>query len=259
MADDFKNNGVDPLSIRIGIDYGAQEDVLWSHYGLPGCSELTTTSLYTDLAAKLQAKAAPNEVRIGANIRKLLDLPGEFCSVPVLNGTYDYYIFPEQSYRQYIFDWRTFLCSYDFATLNDRTKRIDINSNPNRAKLICELYSEHDDYAESEGLYNPNSSAIPKGKGVKFRIVENQAPYQRKLHHVVTWQIENRGAEAMADPDKSWQKPQVDTELKPVLETGTTFTGHHYMRCRVQRPAQPDLNLRLPVFVRDVPRQILLD
>jgi len=39
-----------PLKIRAGIDFGMDDQVLWSYYGIPGCNELTTTSLHTEMA-----------------------------------------------------------------------------------------------------------------------------------------------------------------------------------------------------------------
>jgi adenylate cyclase len=251
FADQFRENNLDPLAVRVGIDYGAKDQVLWSHYGLPGCSELTTTSTYTDLAAKLQAGANANEVRIGHNLRQLLDLPSEFAVLPLKDGKFDQYILPELQYQQYDFNWRAYLCSYDFVTLDSRTKRLVIDSNPDRFRLLCEVYADALVYAQPEGQYAQNARALPKGKGLIFRIIENQYPYQRRSLHVVTWEIDNRGTEAAADADKSWKNPQPDTSFTPTLKTGTSYKGHHYMRCRIQRPGQPDMNLRLPVFVGD--------
>lgn len=251
FVEQFRENNLDPIAVRVGVDYGATDQVLWSHYGLPGCSELTTTSTYTDLAAKLQAKAGANEIRLGDNLRRLLDLPHEFAKWPLTDGKLDQYILPELQYEQHDFDWRAYLGSYDFATFDSRTKRLVIDSNPNRFRLQCDVYAEADDYTVREGQYSQNTSALPKGKGLIFRVLENQRPYQRQNLHVVTWQIENRGAEVSADPDKRWKIPQRDTATTPELQTGTSYKGHHYMRCCIQRPNQPDLNLRLPVFVRE--------
>jgi len=251
FAEQFRENGLDPIAVRVGLDYGDADQVLWSHYGLPGCSELTTTSTYTDLAAKLQAKAGHNEIRLGNNLRELLDLPTEFIKLPLTDGKLDQYILPELMYQQHEFDWRAYLASFDFATLDSRTKRLVINSDPNRFRLQCDVYTEAFDYTKHEGKYTQNTFALPKGKGLIFRILENQHTYQRRSLHVVTWQIENRGKEAESDPNKSWKNPERDTTATPELRTGTSLKGHHYMRCCIQRPGQPDLNLRLPVFVRE--------
>lgn len=250
FAEQFRENGLDPIAVRVGLDYGDGNQVLWSHYGLPGCSELTTTSTYTDLAAKLQARAAVNEVRLGQNLRDLLDLPTEFAKLPRVDGKLDQFILPELQYEQYDFNWRAYLASYDFATLDSRTQRLTINSDPNRLRLQCEVFANHLNYTDFEGNYAQNARALPKGKGLIFKILQNQRPYQRGIAHVVTWKIENRGEEAARDPNKEWATPQRETEAIPELKTGTSFKGHHYMKCIIQRPNQRDEELRLPVFVR---------
>ena len=45
------------FGIRIGLDFGQKENVLWSTYGYPGVEEVTATSFYVDVAAKLQHAA----------------------------------------------------------------------------------------------------------------------------------------------------------------------------------------------------------
>jgi class 3 adenylate cyclase len=260
LADIFRENDLEPLAIRIGLDYGKDDDVLWSHYGLPGCSELTTTSLHTDMAAKLQQKAAGNEVRIGNNIRAQLDLPSEFWRVPTKdNGAYEINAISEIDYRQFIFDWRKFLASYDFVTYNERTKQLVTDEDTDRIKLTCEVHANELEDSLFESHYLPNSYALPKGKGLVFRLMKGSKPYQRLASHIVTWKIVNRGAEAAADPVKGWDKPQVDKELNPYMVTGTAFVGHHYMQCKVQRPFLPDLELRFPLFVRESVAQLLLN
>lgn len=50
----FEENGYPPIQIRVGIDFGNDDKVLWARYGVRNCDEVTSTSLHTDLAAKLQ-------------------------------------------------------------------------------------------------------------------------------------------------------------------------------------------------------------
>src|SRR5690606_7894091 len=78
LSDIFRKHSLTPIKIRVGIDHGPDEAVLWSHYGVPGCAELTTTSLHTDLAAKLQQKAASNSIVLGANVVNVLDMPADY-------------------------------------------------------------------------------------------------------------------------------------------------------------------------------------
>ncbi|WP_411544538.1 hypothetical protein ACLAJG_10620 [Klebsiella pneumoniae] len=54
--------GVDEnLGIRIGIDYGANDQVVWGMYGYQEkLEEVTATSFFVHVAAKLQQKAPKN-------------------------------------------------------------------------------------------------------------------------------------------------------------------------------------------------------
>ena len=209
--------------------------------------------------AKLQQKAAENEVRIGDNIRSQLDLPEEFWRVPLkADGRPDLNALPDVEYRQFVFDWRQFLGSYDFVTYHERTKQLVTNEDRDRLKLVCEVYADVEECTVLESEYLPNSYALPKGKGLIFRVVQGDKPYRRLASHVVTWKIVNRGAEAAAAPVKDWDQPQVETEEFPTMQTGTAFVGHHYMQCTVQRPFQSDIELRFPLFVREAVDQLLL-
>lgn len=79
----------EPLKIRIGIDYGNDDEVIWSQYGLVPATEVTTTSLHTDLAAKLQNRASSNTIMIGDNIKEFLDLPDEFIGIKKYQKNYE--------------------------------------------------------------------------------------------------------------------------------------------------------------------------
>ena len=65
------------FGIRIGIDYGPKEKVLWSSYGYPGMNEVTATSFHVDVASKLQHAAGKNQIMLGQSIIEFLDLPEE--------------------------------------------------------------------------------------------------------------------------------------------------------------------------------------
>ncbi len=51
----FLEDGIENINTRIGIDYGDDEDVQWANFGLMDVSELTTNSLHTSLASKMQS------------------------------------------------------------------------------------------------------------------------------------------------------------------------------------------------------------
>ena len=60
--------GVSSLKIRIGIDFGDDDEVLWSKYGIDNINEVTVTSLHADLSSKLQNKASENSIMVGENV-----------------------------------------------------------------------------------------------------------------------------------------------------------------------------------------------
>lgn len=61
----FADEGFDNIYTRIGIDFGDDQDVQWIVFGTENCDELTTNSLHTSLAPKMQANAPSNGIMIG--------------------------------------------------------------------------------------------------------------------------------------------------------------------------------------------------
>ena len=68
LKDIFEEQGVNRIYTRIGIDFGDDKDTLWHNAGIGECSEVTTTSLHTSLACKMQAQAESNGIIVGDNI-----------------------------------------------------------------------------------------------------------------------------------------------------------------------------------------------
>jgi len=61
----FENEGIEDIYTRIGIDFGNDDKVLWSMAGIGECSEITTYSLHTSLASKMQGIANANGIVVG--------------------------------------------------------------------------------------------------------------------------------------------------------------------------------------------------
>jgi adenylate cyclase len=116
----FNEQGIEDINTRIGIDLGHAEDVVWAMAGMGEISEVTTCSLHTSLASKMQGNAVANGIVVGDNIKTHLPTLKEFTS-PVshrTNNESDRYIFriPEENfnYTQYDFSWLNFLKKQDF-------------------------------------------------------------------------------------------------------------------------------------------------
>jgi len=110
----FKSNGIEGIYVRSGIDLGKDEDVLWAKSGIGEISEVTTCSLHTSLASKMQSNADSNGVVVGDYVKDEINIDELF--EPVSKRTRDEsdrYIFkiPRKKflYTQYDFDWEKFL------------------------------------------------------------------------------------------------------------------------------------------------------
>ena len=119
LKDLFLKDGIEEISTRIGIDFGNDADVLWANFGVDHLSELTTLSLHTSLASKMQSNAKPNGVVAGDNIRELAPQYREFFSII---SEPERYIFRDPAakfnYTQWAFEWFKFLKKQPFILVN---------------------------------------------------------------------------------------------------------------------------------------------
>ncbi len=104
----FQEYGLEKVYTRIGIDFGEADDVLWGLHGTVDCGELSTTSLHTSLAAKMQKTADSNGIVLGQNMRdRMGDQTLSFCKAVTENR----YIFQAKDFNftQYHFHWAAYL------------------------------------------------------------------------------------------------------------------------------------------------------
>jgi len=245
LAGIFTNIDVKPLTVRTGIDLGFKEDVIWSHYGISGCSELTTTSLHTDLAAKLQAKSQPNGILVGGNIQEILDIKPLFCKdIKKENDTIDYYIYQgDKNYRKFNFDWKQYLYSFDFTKRINSGNGIEID-NPN-IKINCTLSEENGLNSES---YFQNSKAINKGTHIKFTLTENGHAYHRKGFDIIEWKAFNSGKDA-SDAGQEVHDFGGKCKNKTFCDTTAAYKGHHYVECTIKREHSPNKKYKFSIFI----------
>ncbi len=213
LNQELKRLGYEPLKIRIGIDFGYANDVIWSEYGLPPATEVTTTSLHTDLAAKLQNRASSNSIMIGDNIKEILDLPDEFIDVKEYqrNGESkkDYYILnrDEKRYKMWVFKHHSYLKYFPYLHEED---------------LAMECISNGESYF-------PNISMLQKGQSLVFR-VNGTGIYPIPIY---TWSKENRGKEAERAGEAG--KLEANDTIKNQAKEGTAYRGNHIMSCKVNQ------------------------
>lgn len=226
LADLFEQRNLKPLRIKVGIDFADDSKCLWSHYGLPGCNELTATSLHVDLAAKLQARCGSNEIRIGQFVKQFLDLPDEFLKDPPLHdGKDDTYIKRAANYKQYIFNWQLYLLIFDF--IHKGNNRLELK--PPEFSLQCLV-----NYGSGEEVqYYQNNGAIPKNQSLKFTLMRNGKPYSKTPYDTITWRIVNRGEEAR---DARVLEEKLDGyKDRTFVTVNSAYLGHHYMECILRR------------------------
>jgi len=245
LAEIFSSNGVKPLRIRTGIDLGYKDDVIWSHYGIPGCTELTTTSLHTDLASKLQARANPNGILVRGNVKEILDIKTEFCkNVVQENGEADYYVFRGyKDYRMFEFDWKTYLKTFDFVKLDTSGKSLEIEVPSLR--IQCTLTEEKDSI---EAVYYQNSRAIPKNWRIKYALFENGRPYHKKGFESIIWTAHNSGKEA-EEANQLEHDFGGNYKDQTICETLAAYKGHHYVECKIDREHLVNKRIMFPIFV----------
>lgn len=251
LSSAFENYGLDPIKIRVGIDYGSDDKVMWSHYGIANCNELTTTSIHTDLAAKLQHKASNNSIRIGKNLIDAIEMKEEYISTPtfIKNGIRedDRYFFQtaEMNYRQFDFNWKKYLNSFSFYRQNGSGK-LEIVKNKFTLKAI--VYDEEE--KENVTEYFENNYAIPKGKEIKYQLMFNGLPYTRRPQERIEWEAYNYGMEATQANElvHSFNNKYLNQSFCIAL---AAYHGNHYLKCTIKRQHLENVIIKFPLYVDD--------
>ncbi|HCP3692517.1 TPA: adenylate/guanylate cyclase domain-containing protein [Escherichia coli] len=185
--------GVDEnLGIRIGLDYGPHEEVVWSKYGYMESHEVTATSFFVDVAAKLQQKAPKNSIMIGASFVELLGLDDVQLKHKINrnNGVEhkELYLTPNYkdasgkpiNYRQYVFD-------------NERYCNL-LPINDEGGKLIVKATLKKSENDVSDDEYICCSRMIKKGMGISFKgYYYSQEQYSNPRFK---FRVENTGPDA---------------------------------------------------------------
>ncbi|OKL38236.1 nucleotide-binding domain-containing protein [Domibacillus mangrovi] len=230
LSEFFKENDLEPLKIRIGIDIGDDHHVLWSSYGLDYTKEITSTSIHTDLAAKLQNRAAKNNIMIGENVYSYLDLPDEFIKVKTFTKDgiteEDKYILNVSNsssyYQMRVFDWQQYLKSFAFLPKETSLKF----TSPENFEIICEVSED----LKTIVPYKSNSRPISKDASLTFKLVLKKHLAQLKPSQI-TWKVINRGKEALAAEDRV-EYVMDKYQNKGICRQSTAYNGHHYMECK---------------------------
>lgn len=221
-----------PLKIRIGIDYGRESDVLWSEYGIAPVTEVTTTSIHTDLAAKLQGKARSNSIMIGDNIKEFLDLPEEFLSVRTYQKGYenkeDHFIWNRQGwqYRMWVFEHKKYLQYFPIFQSQYSTMHCRANNT----------------------IYFPNIVALEKHLSLEYEVMHPYTVAYRGKNIQYEWSKINRGKEARAAGSEG--KLQASSSFNNTAQESTMYRGHHIMQCKIIDTGRPLETLKFGIFIK---------
>jgi hypothetical protein len=106
LKDHFESLGIKDIHTRGGLDLGHDNQVRWIYSGYDGgAGEVTTVSLHTNLAPKMQAKALQNGIVVGKNIYNQFKKEHLFT----IKSTPIWYKGDDMPYDHYDFDWERFL------------------------------------------------------------------------------------------------------------------------------------------------------
>lgn len=232
---EIQNFGLEEdIGIRIGIDYGPDEKVLWGMYGYPGVSEVTATSFHVDVAAKLQQKAPRNRVMLGQSLCDMLDLPKPIIEHKQLDGIPERYVTPNYrtreetplNYKQYVLNHKLY-----FPLLpnpKDDQRKIKVTAS---IKTKYQAQADTDYHACSRSIYKPYGITFK----ATFLLAENLADV------TVRFRVENTGKEAAEVKDPLYGNHHIDVpavrrdsgEYFASHWEGASYTGLHFMHISV--------------------------
>jgi len=233
----------DSFGIRIGVDYGSKENVLWASYGYPGIEEVTATSFYVDSASKLQHSAGRNQVMLGQSLMQHIDFPDVFLETKTFmqdgDSRPEYYIQPNHTdrdgnpinYVQKIFLWEDYL---NYTPLGQSANSGLTNTfNSDVIKMQAELFTKI--YGSRLNNYGSCTSFLPKMHGIKFTAQVNLNKYYPLD---VTFTVENHGKQASEQNQLTHSTQQRINTPQEALEIvnweSTAYRGLHFLNVEVK-------------------------
>lgn len=245
--------------IRIGLDYGSEEEVLWGSYGMEDTSEVTATSFHVDISAKLQENAGRNEVLIGQSLREHIDFPTRrLLKIPerTRDGEKekDRYVTPNYTgpdgqqinYRKHKLIWKRYL---GWTALQKASGILDEGL---RAADV-----EVDVYESKKGQYLGQSYAagsrpLEKDKGLAFTF---NPPEDLSTPYTVWTKVRNHGKEAEEAGQLNREPNSYDIEdwrdQRDFRHWETTrYRGLHYLDFELRKGSTAHYSTRYGVYIK---------
>ncbi|HFT3433942.1 TPA: adenylate/guanylate cyclase domain-containing protein [Klebsiella variicola] len=179
------------IGIRIGIDIGEKDYVLWGNYGIPGVNEITATSFFVDIASKLQHKAPKNSIMLGETLVNKLGLTiNDYLEYKVKNSEPERYVIDYTSknrerlrYRQYLLNQKKY-----FSLLPHGIR-------PSRLRVEV-TYSNDEHGFTNKKNYKSCGSVIKKNKWIKFHAIFSEGHGENYESIKFKFRVVNNGKEA---------------------------------------------------------------
>ena len=252
-----------PFGIRIGLDFGMKDNVLWSSYGYPNMEEITATSFFVDVASKLQHSAGKNQIMIGDSLKSFIDIPeellkvktkiksGDTVEVPYLEPNYSDSDGKKINYKQFIFNWEEYLkyspMNYDQSNINTLT-----NSKINLS-IKTEVYSDKEGYCENK--YDSCAYILEKDKHLKF--IVNTALLLHLRPYTLYFIVENHGMEAREDcgdccgsHESVIRVDKNDDSYTKYNWEHSMYRGLHYMTIKLRTDKGLQREIRYGLYVK---------
>ena len=198
----LKDRGFDdPFGIRIGVDHGPRDKVLWASYGYPGMQEVTATSFHVDVSSKLQHAAGRNEIMLGESILKTIDFPDELLAIKTFTRDgrefRDPWVTPNYTdrqgkpinYKQRLLQWKDYL---RYSPLGSGDQELFAPSGVQPLRLSAHWASTRD--GEVPRPYHASSRALPKRHELRFTVPIEALPAAVQTLRFI---VENHGEEAV--------------------------------------------------------------
>ena len=208
------------IGFRVGLDYGGDHQVLWSSYGFSSVFEVTATSFYVDVAAKLQSMARKNAVMLGSNILEIMDFPDifvqkkrvlenkEWKEIDTLNKTYMDRHGVQHKYRVRELKADVYRDLLPFPA--------EFKAKFPRARVVSYDGIEFKCYTKESNAnyYYPSvSRVLEKEQGLDFRVTIDKRVYGKASFPLkVVFTKRNHGVEAKQDESEG-EFPVLDEEV----------------------------------------------
>ncbi|HAV6901164.1 adenylate/guanylate cyclase domain-containing protein [Vibrio vulnificus] len=258
------------LAIRVGLDFGDDEEVLWGRYGHGNVCEVTAQGLHVDCASKLQSKASSNHIMMGGNITQYIDFPMQYTSLKFeeKNGSKNevHYLEPNITNRDNRpINYRMYHLNHDeFVDLlplpvswksSFRSSRLLDNRN---VRFSCEVYEDG-----TWKTYKSVSRFLHANLNLRFKVKVPTDMVNRYGGLRVKFIKKNNGSEAGDEiqpvetvkyfyPVRGGQYGAPSPYMELELPEGTLYRGLHTMSVEVYGNSAPHVALfsdRIGVYI----------